>query len=141
MSEIVRASRSLSLSGARRVLDGSLMHAEHMAVPVCVAVTDNAGHLLAYMRMDDAPLLSAQIAQNKAYSVVAFNGLPTHAWWDAIADDPSLRNGIVHTDRLVIFGGGVPVLQGGNVVGAIGVSGGSAEQDCAIAEAGAAAID
>jgi uncharacterized protein GlcG (DUF336 family) len=140
MSDFVNAASSLSLAGARLVLDRALAHAEQLNVPVCAAVTDRAGHLLAFVRMDGAPLLSAQIAQNKAYSVVAFNGLPTHAWWDAIADDPSLRSGIVHTDRLVIFGGGVPVEHAGEVVGAIGVSGGSADQDCAIAKNGAEAF-
>jgi uncharacterized protein GlcG (DUF336 family) len=90
--------------------------------------------------MDGAPRLSAEIARNKAYTVASFNGLPTHVWWPVIADDPALVHGITHTPRLVIFGGGVPVLVGSQLVGAVGVSGGSAEQDRAIAETAAAVI-
>jgi glc operon protein GlcG len=136
----VTTSASLNLAGARAVLDAALGEAAALGVAVNVAVTDPAGNLLAFGRMDGAALLSAGIAQNKAYSVAAFGGLPTHAWFGIIKDEPELREGLVHTDRLVIFGGGVPVQSGGQVVGAVGVSGGSAEQDRAIAEAGAAAV-
>ena len=87
-----------------------------------------------------APLLSAQIAQDKAYSVAAFGGVPTHQWWTMIADEPPLLHGIVKTDRLIVFGGGVPVRADGALIGAVGVSGGSARQDQAVAEAGAAAL-
>jgi uncharacterized protein GlcG (DUF336 family) len=80
--------------------------------------------------------MSAGIAQDKAYTVSAFNGLPTHEWYDLISDEPALREGIVHRDRLVIFGGGVPIVRNGETVGAVGVSGGTAEQDREIAEAG-----
>jgi uncharacterized protein GlcG (DUF336 family) len=90
--------------------------------------------------MDGAPRLSAGIARNKAYSVASFKGLPTHAWWPAIADDPALVHGLTQTPRLVIIAGGVPVLADGELVGAVGVSGASAEQDRAIAEAAAAAM-
>jgi uncharacterized protein GlcG (DUF336 family) len=86
-----------------------------------------------------APLLSAQIAQDKAYTVSAF-GLPTHEWWDLVRDEPALLHGMVKTDRLIIFGGGVPLVRGDETVGAVGVSGGSSEQDRNIAAAGAAAL-
>jgi uncharacterized protein GlcG (DUF336 family) len=105
-----------------------------------VCVTDHTGDALATARMDGAALLSASIAADKAYTVAAFNGLPTHDWFDLVKDVPALREGIVHRDRLVVFGGGVPVRLGDEVVGAVGVSGGSAEQDREIAEAGAAAV-
>ena len=91
--------------------------------------------------MDGAPRLSAEIARNKAYTVASFNGLPTHVWWPAIADDPALVHGITHTPRLVIFAGGVP--------GATSTARSSARSECrvvpadqdrAIAEAAAAAI-
>ncbi len=111
-----------------------------MGVPTNIAVVDPAGCLLAFVRLDGAPLLSGSIAQDKAYTVAAFNGVPTHAWFDLIEAEPALREGIVNRDRLVIFGGGVPVIVEGAIVGAIGVSGGSAEQDRDIAEAGASAV-
>lgn len=131
---------NLTLAGAQRVLEGSLAHARAIGVPVCVAVADRGGHLLAFARMDGAPVMSATLAQDKAYTVAAFAGLPTHQWYDLIKDDPPVLHGIVKTDRLVVFGGGVPLRSGGGLAGSVGVSGGSAEQDRAIAEAGAAVI-
>ena len=139
-STSTRSRRTLTLSGARAVLDAALAHAERIGVPVNVCVSDDAGHQIMAARMDGAALLSATIAADKAYTVAAFLGIPTHQWFDLIKDEPSLREGIVHRDRLVIFGGGVAVIVDGELVGAIGVSGGSAEQDREIAEAGAAAL-
>ena len=132
--------RTLTYTGARAALDAAVAHAEQIGVPVNVCVTDHTGDALATARMDGAALLSASIAADKAYTVAAFNGLPTHDWFDLVKDVPALREGIVHRDRLVVFGGGVPVRLGDEVVGAVGVSGGSAEQDREIAEAGAAAV-
>ena len=121
-------------------MDAAAARAEALGVPTNIAVVDPAGCLLAFVRLDGAPLLSGSIAQDKAYTVAAFNGVPTHAWFDLIEAEPALREGIVNRDRLVIFGGGVPVIVDGAVVGAIGVSGGSAEHDRDIAEAGAGAV-
>jgi glc operon protein GlcG len=131
--------RTVSYSAANRVLEAAVREANSLGVPVCIAVSDRAGHLVAYARMDGAPLLSGEIAQDKAYTVAAF-GLPTHEWFELIKDELSLLHGIVKTDRLIIFGGGVPIRADNDLVGAVGVSGGSADQDRRIAEAGAAAI-
>ena len=131
---------TLTLEGAQRVLEAGLAHARSIGVPVCIAVADRGGHLLAFARMDGAPVMSATLSQDKAYTVAAFAGLPTHQWFDLIKDDPPVLTGIVKTDRLVVFGGGVPIHAGGALAGAVGVSGGSAEQDRAIAEAGASVI-
>jgi glc operon protein GlcG len=133
---IFAISNTLTLDGARRLVAGSFEHAHALGVAVCVAVVDRAGHLLAFARMDGAPLLSVSIAQDKAYTVTAFGGLATHEWFEMIKDDPALLYGIVKTERLIVFGGGLPVLSGEAVAGAVGVSGGSAAQDRAIAQAG-----
>ncbi len=138
--ETTRSRPVLTLAGARLVLEAALAHADQIGVPVNVGVCDDAGHQIIAARMDGAALMSASIATDKAYTVAAFLGLPTHQWFDLIKDEPALREGIVHRDRLVVFGGGVAVRAQGQLVGAIGVSGGSAEQDQEIAEAGAAAI-
>jgi len=131
---------TLTLDGAQRALGAGVAHASELGIAACVAVADRSGHLLAFARMDGAPLLSASIAQDKAYSVAAFEGLPTHEWYQLIKDEPALLHGIVKTDRLVIFGGGAPVIVDGQLVGAVGASGGSADQDRMVAEAGAAAV-
>jgi glc operon protein GlcG len=131
---------SATLDAAQRVITASIMKAEELAVDVCIAVTDGGGHLLATARMDRAPLLCIHIAQDKAYSVASFGGLPTSDWWRLLESEPALLHGIVKTERLIIFGGGVPLVIEGRTVGAVGVSGGSAEQDVQIAEAGAAVL-
>lgn len=131
---------ALTLAGAQRALDASLAFARSIEVAVCVAITDRSGHLLTFARMDGAAQLSVSIAQDKAYTVAAFGGLPTHQWFDLIKDEPALLHGIIKTERLIVFGGGAPVWFGGVLAGAVGASGGSAEQDRAIAEAGAAVV-
>ncbi len=131
---------TLSLGAAQRIADTAVTAARNHNVAACITVCDPSGEPIVTLRMDGAPRLSAEVARNKAYSVASFNGLPTHVWWPAIADDPSLVHGLTHTDRLIIFGGGVPVMVNGQLVGAVGISGGSAEQDRAIAETAAAVI-
>ena len=136
MDDLIDA-RTIGLSAAQRALNTAVGHAKSLDVRVAIAVADRAGNLVAYGRMDGAPLLSGQIAQDKAYTVAAF-GLATHEWFDLIKDDPALLHGMVKTDRLIVFGGGTGIFADGELVGAVGVSGGSAEQDRRIAEAGAA---
>jgi glc operon protein GlcG len=131
---------TVRLAAAQRAVGAAVAEAERLAVDVCIAAADSAGHLLAFARMDRAPLLCVQLAQDKAYSVSSFGGLPTDEWWRLLESEPALLHGIVKTDRLVVFGGGVPLVSEGRTVGAIGVSGGSSEQDVRIAEAGAAAV-
>jgi glc operon protein GlcG len=132
--------RCITLAGAMRAIAAAMDHAASIKVPVCVAVADSGSNLVSFARMDGAPLLSAGLAQNKAYSVVAFKGMATRDWWDAIKDEPALLHGIVKTDRLTVFGGGIAITEGDTVAGAVGVSGGSAEEDDEIAAAGAAAV-
>lgn len=136
----VRSVLIISYGAAQRVVAAAVEAAAAEGIAVCIAVADPAGNLVSFARMDGAPLLSASIAQDKAYTVAAFNGIPTGDWYDLIKDEPSLLTGIVHRERLVVFGGGVPLTSGGTLVGAIGVSGGSAEQDVLVATAGAGAL-
>jgi uncharacterized protein GlcG (DUF336 family) len=76
-----------------------------------------------------------QIAQDKAYTATGF-GIPTHVWHDFIKDDPPLAAGApTGIDRLVIFGGGFPLEVDGQVVGAVGVSGGHYLEDMEVAQA------
>lgn len=131
--------RTVTLEAAHRAISASVERAAALGVEVAIAVVDQAGNLKAFARMDRAPLLSSGIAQDKAWTAAAF-GLPTHRWWDLVRDEPPLLHGIVKTDRLIVFGGGVPLTSDGEVVGGIGVSGGSADQDREIAEAGAAVV-
>lgn len=139
MSDTIPTS-AISLAGAQKVLAAAMAKANEIGLAACIAVCDPGGHPILTARMDGAPILSMNIANDKAFTVVAFKGMPTHAWWGAIENEPSLVHGIVKTDRLIVFGGGVGLWSGGQLVGGIGVSGGSAQQDQSIAEAGAAAL-
>jgi len=106
----------------------------------CIAVLDATGHLISYDRMDGAPFQSAQLAQDKAYSV-AGNGKSTHEFWAMIRDEPWLVSGVGKVEGLNVLGGGVPIYFEGELIGAIGVSGKSnMDEDRAIAEAAAAAV-
>jgi glc operon protein GlcG len=128
--------RSLGLAVARIAIDRAIEESVRLGCVTCIAVVDRAGHLVTFDRMDEAPALSVQLAQDKAYTVV-INGMASHEWWESIKDEPSLVHGINKIDRLIIFGGGLPIIRDGELIGAIGVSGKSSmEQDRAIAQAG-----
>jgi uncharacterized protein GlcG (DUF336 family) len=107
--------------------------ANELKINVTVAISDDGGNLKSFSRMDGATLLSVEISQNKAYTAAA-SGRSTEKWYPAIKDNPALLHGIVHTNRLTIFGGGLPIFINGKLVGGIGVSGGTAEQDILCAE-------
>jgi glc operon protein GlcG len=134
------ASRSISLDGARRVIDAAVAKAAAEGWQMCIVVADPAGLPVMTVRMDGAPRMSGDIAANKAYSVASFKGMPTDRWWPAISNDPALVHGITHTPRLTIFAGGVPLTVNGELIGAVGVSGGSAEQDGEVALVAAAVL-
>lgn len=128
-------SRTLSLEAARRAVERAVTESHTRDCVTCIAVVDRHGHLLSYDRMDGAPLLSGPLAQDKAYTV-SVNGMATHEWWEMIEDKPMLVHGVNKIDRLIIFGGGVPVMHRDELLGAVGVSGHSTmEQDRDIAEA------
>ena len=143
------AKMMLMLIVAEKLHDGSLKltdnvttsrKAAEMGYPFVIAVVDDSGVLKAFSRMDGAPLLSVQVAQDKAYTAVGF-GMATDAWHDFVKDDPPLAMGAAPgIDRLVVFGGGYPIKVGGAVVGGIGVSGGHYSQDMDVAQAGLSAV-
>lgn len=125
---------------AQRCVGAAVGAAEAMGARVNVAVVDSSGVLAAFLRMPGAPLHSVDISIDKAYTAVSF-GLPTHEWADALqSHSAAVREGIVLCPRFVAFGGGLPIVEAGQRIGAIGVSGGSETQDMAIAQAGLAAL-
>ena len=124
---------------AEKAVSAAASKAAELKLRMCIAVTDDSGDLKAFRRMDGAPKLSIQISQDKAFTAASFS-MATHSWFDFIKDDPPLLHGITHTPRLIVFGGGFPIVIGGEVVGAIGVSGGHYTQDMECARAALAAI-
>lgn len=139
MGDKVISKLTISAEAAAEAIRAAEAKAAEIGVPMVIAVVDESGVLKAFSRMDGAPLLSVEIAQDKAYTAVAF-GMPTHQWFEFIKDDPPLLHGIVKARRLIVFGGGYPLAVGGATVGGIGVSGGHYEQDMVVAQAGAAAL-
>jgi uncharacterized protein GlcG (DUF336 family) len=130
---------SIDAATAERAIAAAVKKAGELKLRMCIAVADEAGALKAFLRMDGAPGLAIQIAQDKAFTAASF-GMPTHAWYDFIKDDPPLLHGITHTPRLIVFGGGFPIVLDGEMVGAIGLSGGHYTQDMECARAALQAI-
>jgi uncharacterized protein GlcG (DUF336 family) len=130
----------VTLSDARRVIAAAEAKAADIEQPMNIAVVDTGGNLVAHVRMDRAWLGSIDIAINKAYTARAFDittkDLAEHSQSGGQFFGIHASNG----GRIMIFAGGVPLTRDGEVVGAIGVSGGSGEQDHAVAGAGAAAF-
>jgi uncharacterized protein GlcG (DUF336 family) len=133
-------SESVTLDAARSVLDAARAKAEEIGVPMNVAVVDEGNNLTAFARMDGAWLGSIDIAQNKAYTARAFDMSTKDLAPLCQSDQPLFGIHASNQGRLIIFAGGIPLTSGERVVGAIGVSGGSVEQDHEVAEAGVAAF-
>src|SRR6202041_3856901 len=130
----------MTLADARRVIAAAEKKAAEIGQPMNMAVADGGGNIVAHVRMDNAWLGSIDISQKKAYTSRAF---------DIATKDlaPHSQSGSqffgIHASndgKIMIFAGGIPLKKDGKVIGAIGVSGGSGEQDQIVAEAGAAAF-
>ena len=133
--------KGVTLEAARDAVAAARRAAEAIGVAMNIAVVDEGNNLVAFERMDGAWLGSIDIAQGKAYTARAFN-MPTKDLAPLCQSGQPLFG--IHASnggRLVIFAGGIPLARAGEVVGAIGVSGGSVEQDQAVAEAGADAFE
>lgn len=130
----------MQLADARRIIAAAEKKADELGQPMNVAVVDGGGNLVAFERMTNAWLGSIDISQKKAWTSRAFdittkdlgdNSQPMQQFFGINASNDG---------KVMIFAGGIPLKQDGKVIGAIGVSGGSGEQDHAVAEAGAAAL-
>lgn len=131
--------RVIDATASATALQAAVAHAQSLGIAVNVAVTDVSGLLAGFLRMPGAFVHSIDIAIDKAYTAAGF-GFPTSAWKDVVAGDEMLRIGLNQRPRLVMFGGGLPIVEAGVRIGGIGVSGGSAEQDELCARAGLAAL-
>jgi uncharacterized protein GlcG (DUF336 family) len=129
---------SISTESAQKMIAAVVAKANALGVPQIVAVLDESGLLKGFCRMDGTPLISIEVAQNKAYT--ALLGSPSQDFFNRIKDNPALLAGVPHIPRIVTFGGGLPIRIDGAVVGAIGVSGGSVDQDIECAQAGLDAL-
>jgi len=132
MANVV-AKHSISFELASKMVEAAAKKATALGVNQVIAVIDDTGYTKAFGRMDGAPLMCEEIAQSKAFT--ALFGLPTDQFYNALKGEPSLVAGLFNRPRIAAFGGGLPIKIGNEIVGAIGVSGATAEQDIECAQA------
>ena len=130
----------INLETARRVIAAAEQKAEEIKQPMNIAVVDGGGNLVAHVRMDGAWIGSIDISINKAFTSRAFDIATKDLAHHSQSGDQFFGIHASNHGRIMIFAGGIPLKEAGKVVGAIGVSGGSGEQDHAVAEAGASVI-
>jgi uncharacterized protein GlcG (DUF336 family) len=133
--EMTRAALSLDLADARRVIAAGERKAIEMGVPCNIAVADAGGGLVAHVRMDGAWLGSVDIAINKAWTARAFDTSTEDLSHVTQSGQQGFGLNMTNNSKVVIFGGGIPIKRDGVVIGAVGASGGSVEQDVAVARA------
>jgi uncharacterized protein GlcG (DUF336 family) len=130
----------IKLDHALTMIAAARKEAQKINVPMVIAVVDEAGHLIAQQRMDDALLVSLDIALSKAYSAVAVKMATDELGALAQPGQPLFGIHTCDNSRIVIFGGGFPIKYNGRIIGGIGVSGGSVEEDMRCAHAGLNAL-
>lgn len=125
--------KSISSETAFELCRLSVQKAKELNITINVSVTDDKGLEIAFYRMEGAFIHSIDIAKDKAYTSSSF-GFPTHQWTEIFKELAHLEQGFSNRDRLVPFGGGLPIFENGEKIGAIGVSGGTEEEDIICAE-------
>jgi uncharacterized protein GlcG (DUF336 family) len=140
---VIKVNR-LTLEDAKIILDAAEKKAREMGAPETICVCDDGGHAIALYRMTGARLTGVEIAMAKAFTA-AGHRRATHKFNEspggpALPGNEAFGIHAMHPGRFAIFVGGFPIEVDGAVVGGIGVSGGNAEQDTAVAQAGIAAF-
>jgi uncharacterized protein GlcG (DUF336 family) len=130
----------MTLEDARRVIAAAEKKAKEIGQPMNIAVADEGGNLVSHVRMDGAWLGSIDISINKAFTARAFDIATKDLAAHSQSGGQFFGIHVSNHGRVMIFAGGIPLKKNGKVVGAVGVSGGSGDQDHSVAEAGAAAF-
>ena len=116
----------LTLETAKKMMEAGEKEAEKQGVPMVIAIADSGGHLLAFHRMNDAMLVSINIAMDKAFTA-AMGKLPTLHWGNTLQNKDF--NPLFIHERWITFPGGFPIKKDGVLLGGIGVSGGTLEDN------------
>ena len=130
---------TLTLADARIIISAAEAKVSEVGQPMNIAVVDAGGTLISHVRMDGAWLGGIDISINKAFTARAFNIQTKDLGDNSQPNQQYYGIQASNNGRIVIFAGGIPLTRNGEVIGAIGVSGGSGEQDQAVAQAGAKA--
>ena len=139
LADMFRIKR-ISLEIADKVISAAMQHAIAIGVPENIAVVDESGHLVAFKRMDGAKFLATEIAINKAFTSAGSRKPTSELSVATLPGAPAFGIQTQHAGRFITVAGGFPLQVNGAVVGAIGVSSGSASEDHAVAEAGMVAF-
>lgn len=130
----------LTLEDTKVILEGAERKAKEIGVDMDIAVVDDGGNLIGFYRMDKAKITSIDVAINKAFTAAgARKG--THEYAEiAGAGGPAFGIHVSNRGRFMIFGGGLPIFIDGHIVGGVGCSSGSVEEDRVVAQAGIDAL-
>ncbi len=131
---------TILLKDARRIIAAAEKKATEIGQPMNIAVADAGGNLISHIRMDEAWIGSIDISIKKAYTARAFNIATKDLAEYSHSGEQFFGIHASNNGQIMIFAGGIPIKQNGKVIGAIGVSGGSGEQDHTVAEAGVVAF-
>jgi uncharacterized protein GlcG (DUF336 family) len=130
----VVSQKSISRQASMEACLFAVKKAEELNININVSVVDNKGLEMAFLRMENSFIHSINIAKDKAFTSASF-GFPTDTWTKIFKDMPHLEQGFSNRDRLIPFGGGLPIFDEDDVkVGAIGVSGGTEDEDIVCAK-------
>jgi uncharacterized protein GlcG (DUF336 family) len=127
--------KRLSIDDAKILMEGAVASSRDIKVPMCIAVADESGNLIQFERMDGGKISSISIAIDKAFTAAAARR-GTHIYNQlCVPGQPTFGIHVTNGGRFSVIGGGLPVTVNGDVVGGIGISSGTAEQDLVVAEA------
>jgi uncharacterized protein GlcG (DUF336 family) len=136
-----RSCETLTLEDAKRMLAAAEKKAISLGIAYNIAVVDSGAHLIAFVRQDGALIGSVDLAIDKAVTARIFDKATAELATLAQSGKPLFGIQESNAGKVVIFGGGIPVLLDGQIVGAVGTSAGTVEQDIQVAEAAIAALD
>jgi uncharacterized protein GlcG (DUF336 family) len=136
--QMTRPTLSVDLADARHIIAAGERKAVELGIPYNIAVVDVGGGLVSHVRMDGAWLGSVDIAINKAWTARAFDASTEDLSHMTQSGQQGFGLNTTNGSKVVIFGGGIPLKRDGVVIGAVGASGGSVEQDVAVARAAVA---
>lgn len=127
---------SISMKLAEQMIQAAVMRAKEMNQNMVIAILDESAHLKSFHRMDHSPLISITLAQNKAYTAITHPwGLSTQEIYRHMQEYPAVLASIGNIPRYIVFGGGYIIKTQHQIIGGLGVSGGTVEQDALVAEA------
>lgn len=121
--------KNISIDECLKMFERASKEANNQGIKIAFCVVDAGGNIKHFSRMDGAPLIATDISRKKAITAIGFGISTGDQWFNFIKDDPILREGAGNIEDFILLGGGMPIKDGDDTVGAIGVSGGHYKQD------------